>query len=429
MNGDTAAASRRASCEDGARRRPGEAHDDRADWRGRERRTGLQPPVRILHVLTRLVRGGADENTLYTVGGLDPRRYIVSLAVGADSDPAMLAELAPSQLHRCRWLVRDPNPVKDVAALLELAILIRRGRYQIVHTHTAKAGFLGRLAAAMVGHPIIIHTVHGVTFPASLPAPLRLFYASLERVAGRFTNQFVTVGEDVRRTYVRAGIGRPEAYETIYSGMLLDDFIEAGRMPEGDRTSLRRELGYGPEHQVAVMIARLEERKGHVYLFQAVARLKPAHPSFRVLVIGEGRLRRKLEEQVRAMGLENVVTFLGYRTDVARILAAADLSVLTSLWEGLPRVLVQSAAAGRPIVTFDVEGAWEVVRDGENGYIVPTRDVDALTARLDQLLANRERARALGRAGPERVCEDWTVETMLERLDHLYQRWIGSKAA
>ncbi len=400
-----------------------------ASFPGAERRTGELPPARMLHVITRLVRGGADENTLYTVRGLDPRRYVVDLVVGADSDPELVRSLDAARVRVLPQLVRDPNPLLDLVALVRLASWIRRERYQIVHTHTAKAGFLGRLAAALAGTPVVIHTVHGVTFPRHAPAPLRGFYLALERIAGRFTHQFIAVGEDMRRQYVEAGVGAPEAYETIYSGMPLDDYLEAGRMTAEERWRLRAQLGYGPDHQLVVMAARLEARKGHRYLFEAVERVRARHPRLRVLILGDGPLRETLEADVGARGLAGVVHFFGHRTDLARVLAAADVSVLTSLWEGLPRVLVQSAAAGKPIVTFDVEGAWEVVRDGENGYVVPSRDVARFAERLEALLADRERARALGEAGPARVGADWRVETMVERLDDVYRRWIGERAA
>jgi glycosyltransferase involved in cell wall biosynthesis len=396
---------------------------------GIERRQGSQPPIRMLHIITRLIRGGADENTLYTVRGLDKRRYVVDLAVGAGSELSELEPLEDVGVHYVAQLVRDPHPIKDVVALLRLAALIRRGRYQIVHTHTAKAGFLGRLAAAMVGSPTIIHTVHGVTFHAHLSRPQRWFYLGLERIAARFTHQFVAVGEDVRSTYVRSGIGSAPSYETIYSGMPLREYLDAGEMTTAERTILRSELGFSPQHRVVVMAARLEPRKGHTYLFEAVQRLKPHHPELRVLILGEGGIRTQLEAQCRVLQIDDCVHFLGHRHDLPRILAAADISVLTSLWEGLPRVLVQSAAVGRPILTFDVEGAWEVVRDGQNGFVVPSRDVDAFVNRLDTLLRERERAEALGNAGRAHVSDRWTVETMLDRLDDLYQRWTFRKAA
>lgn len=394
-----------------------------------DRRRGLHPPVRMLHIITRLIRGGADENTLYTVKGLDPRRYRVDLVVGRGSDLELLGGLDGVGVHVLEELTRDPHPLRDVAALLRLTRIIRRGGYQIVHTHTAKAGFLGRLAAALAGTPIIVHTVHGVTFPQHVRQPLRMFYLLLERVAGRFTHQFVTVGEDMRSLYIKAGIGDPQAYETIYSGMPLQDFVEASQVEAPERDRLRAALGFAPEHQLVVMAARLEARKGHGYLFEAVARVRFRHPGMRVLVLGDGPLRAVLEQRTRELGIADVVTFLGHRTDIARLLAAADVSVLTSLWEGLPRVLVQSAAAGKPILTFDVEGAWEVVRDGENGFIVPSRDIDALSTRLDQLLADRDLAAAMGAAGPARVGSEWAVETMVDRLDHMYQKLTTERAA
>ena len=403
--------------------------EGRAGAPAADRRRGSHPPVRMLHVITRLIRGGADENTLYTVRGLDKRRYHVDLAVGDGSELAAFGPLEGVGVHVIRELVRDPHPCKDLVALLRLAALMRRGRYQIVHTHTAKAGFLGRLAAAMAGSPIIVHTVHGVTFHDQIPRAQRLFYLALERIAARFTHQFVSVGEDVKNIYLRSGIGEPRAYETIYSGMPLDEYLDAGRMSEAERARVRESLGLAPQHRVVAMAARLEPRKGHQYLLQAVQRLAPRHPELRVLLLGDGAIRQELEWQARALGIEHVVRFLGHRTDLARVLAASDVSVLTSLWEGLPRVLVQSAACGRPILTFDVEGAWEVVREGRNGFIVPSKDVDAFSARLEALLEDREHARELGEAGREQVSGQWTVETMLDRLDRMYQRLTDARAA
>ena len=394
-----------------------------------DRRKGEQPPIRMLHVITRMVRGGADENTLYTVRGLDPRRYAVDLVIGAGSEPECLAGLDPARIVHMPELVRDPHPIKDVIALLRLASVVRRGGYQIVHTHTAKAGFLGRLAAALAGTPVIIHTVHGVTFHDHLPRWQRWFYLTLERIAARFTHQFVTVGEDVKAIYLRHGIGEPEAYETIYSCMPLDEYLEAGDMSDLERARVRQELGLESRHQVVAMAARLEARKGHAYLFEAVSRLRPRHPDLRVLILGDGADRASLERQVKELGLGDIVRFLGHRLDLPRVLAASDISVLTSLWEGLPRVLVQSAAAGKPILTFDVEGAWEVVRDGQNGFIVPTRDVTAFAERLEQMLRDRSRSHAMGRSGRARVSQEWTVETMLDRLDLLYRRFTSDRAA
>ena len=394
-----------------------------------ERRTGAQPPIRMLHVITRMIRGGADENTLATVTGLDPRRYAVDLVVGAGSETDLVERLDGVGVYVMPQLVRDPDPLSDLRALFALARLIRRNRYQVVHTHTAKGGFLGRIASALAGTPIIIHTVHGVTFHEHLSPPARLFYVALERIAARFTHQFVAVGEDVRDIYVRSGIGDASAYETIYSGMPLDEYFEAGRMPATERETLRAGLGLEPGHQAVAMVARLEARKGHTYLFDAVRRVRERHPEMRVLLVGDGALRPELEAQCKSLGIDDVVRFLGHRTDVPQVLAASDISVLTSLWEGLPRVLVQAAATGKPILTFDVEGAWEVVRDGRNGFIVQSRDVDAFSRRLEELLSDRERARRLGAAGRDQIGDQWTIETMLDRLDRLYQRLASRSAA
>ena len=166
-----------------------------------------------------------------------------------------------------------------------------------------------------------------------------------------------------------------------------------------------------------------EHVQGQRVLNQPAGHLEPDESLF------SAALRETLEQQVLDLGLSDVVRFLGHRNDVARLLAASDISVLTSLWEGLPRVLVQAAATGKPIVTFDVEGAWEVVRDGRNGFIVQSRDVDSFSQRLETLLADRDNARRLGQAGREQIGSQWTIETMLDRLDRLYQRLASRSAA
>ncbi len=377
-------------------------------------------PARVLHVITRLIRGGADENTAITVERMDPARWDSWILAGRGSETSGFAPRIRERTRVLPELVRDPDPMRDLVALAKLTRLLARERWDLVHTHTAKAGFLGRIAARAARVPHVVHTLHGVTFHEHVPAPVRRFYVLLERLAARRCDVLVTVGEDVKRKYLAEGIGRPEQYVTIASGMDTAPFHAARAQPAANRDPVRAELGLGPQDVAVGMVSRLEPRKGWTYLLDAASRLAADFPAMRIVVVGEGAQRAGLEDAVRGRGLAGRVVFAGYREDVARVVAAFDVAVLTSLWEGLPRVLVQYALMEKPIVTFDVEGAREVVEEGRTGWVVPSRDVDALVARLRPLLGDADLRAACGRRGRERVGSRWDADRMIARLEELY---------
>jgi len=381
--------------------------------------------TRVLHVITRLIRGGADENTVFTVEGMDPDRYEAFILAGRGSEPEGFSPLIQACTTILPELVRDPHPLHDLVALWKLTRMMRRGRYDIVHTHTAKAGFLGRLAARWARVPHVVHTLHGVTFHDHVHPLVRAFYVWLERVAAPCCDVLISVGEDVKRKYLDEAIGRSDQYVTIPSGMDTAPFREAREHPECGRVPVRAQFGFTDDDVVVGMVSRLEPRKGYRFLFEAIARLAPDFPHLRALVVGEGDERRELERLASSRGIADRVRFAGYRADVAGAIAAFDVAVLTSLWEGLPRVLVQYSLLERPIVTFEVEGSREVVEDGASGYVVPLRDVDALVDRLRRLAANAELRAEFGRRARERVEGRWDVEIMVRRIAEVYEE-VGS---
>jgi glycosyltransferase involved in cell wall biosynthesis len=377
--------------------------------------------VRVLHIITRLIRGGADENTVFTVEGMEESRYDSEIVAGRGSEVNGFSPRIQACTRVLPELVRDPNPVLDVIALLALVRIIRRGRYDIVHTHTAKGGFLGRLAARMAGVPHVVHTLHGVTFHEHVSRPVRWIYVLLERLAARYCDVLITVGEDVKQRYLDEAIGSREQYVTIPSGMDTEPFEEARRDPSGHRLAVRREFGFTDEDLVIGMVSRLEPRKGYHFLVEAMRRLAPDFPHLKLLIVGEGRQHGELEHLVRNLSLADRVVFAGYREDVARAISAFDIATLTSLWEGLPRVLVQYSLLEKPIVTFEVEGAREVVEDGVNGYVVPLKDVEALVDRLRRLVADAAARTDFGRLSREKVLGRWDVERMVERIEAVYR--------
>jgi glycosyltransferase involved in cell wall biosynthesis len=377
--------------------------------------------LKVLHVHTRMIRGGADENTLFTVNGLDPRRFQVTLAVGGGSEPTMLGKIEPHvEVIEIPELVREISPQKDAAAFARLRRHMRQGRYDIVHTHTAKGGILGRLAARSARIPIIVHTLHGSTFHGALHPLQYGLYWLLEKVTASFTDRIISVGEDLKDRYVRAGISSAERYDVIRSGMDLTQFWEAAAMDAGKRAEVRRSLGVPAEAPLVGKVARLEERKGYRYFLDMAERVLQRVPDAHFVGVGAGEQLEFLGTEAARRGLASRVHFPGFRQDIADVLACLDVLVLSSLWEGLPRVLVQAAACGVPAVTFDIEGAREVVKEGVNGFVVPSKDVGQLADRVASLLADPARARAMGVAGSGLVHQGWTVESMVRDISAVY---------
>ncbi len=377
--------------------------------------------VRVLHVITRLIRGGADENTVYTVEMMDPERYETDLLAGYGSEVSGFSDVVRNRTTIMRDLVRAPHAIRDFVALYKMIRLMRNGRYDIVHTHTAKAGFLGRIAARLAGVPHVVHTLHGVTFHDHIHPVVRRLYVWLEKIAAPFCDVMISVGEDVKRKYIAEAIGRRDQYVTIPSGMNTQPFREARENPDVSRDPRRREHGFSDDDLVVGMVSRLESRKGYRYLFEAIERLAPQHPNLKVLVVGEGNQRAELEAMAVSKGLAGRIVFAGYRADVAETIAVFDVAVLTSLWEGLPRVLVQYSLLEKPIVTFEVEGSREIVEDGANGFVVGLKDVDALVDRLDRVLSDPVMREEFGRISRRRVEGRWDVELMVDRITHVYE--------
>jgi glycosyltransferase involved in cell wall biosynthesis len=385
--------------------------------------------VRVLHIITRLISGGADENTIFSVEGLDHSRYEVHLAAGEPSEPDIIAKLRRTQFLRIPHLQRELRPRKDFLALRETLSLIGKGRYQLVHTHEAKAGIIGRIAARWCRVPLIVHTLHGITFHRHLPPATRMLYLSLERLVGRWTHLFLCVGDDLRSTYIRSRVADPERFVVVRSGFDLCPFRQAARERSLHRRALRERLGIPANAKIVGTAARLEPRKGVQFLLQAAAQLANEHPDVHFAVAGRGEYRGWLQRQATELGIGDRVHFLGHVEDIHAYLAGLDLFVLSSLWEGLPRAVVQARAVGLPVVGFDVEGMREVVRDGRNGFVVPSKDVVALAASIDRLLRDPELADRLSRYDDAEYLRQWDKDQMVARIQELYDQILSDGAS
>jgi len=384
-----------------------------------ERRNG---PYRVLHIITRLIRGGADSTVLDLIANLDHDRFQIDLMVGGQSELERIR--VPKDVNSLIFipsLVREINPLYDIPALRSIRRTIKERQYDIVHTHTAKAGFLGRLAARLAHTPYVIHHLHGTTFPPTSLWASRQFYILLERLAARWAHKIIPVGNDLVESYLAHGIGCAEQYRIIHHPADLDSFLEARKLTEVDLAKVRQSLGVRPDDVVVGKVARLEKRKGFDYYIEAAKLIAPRYPDVKFLIVGEGDQRRELETQVDNSHLNGQVIFTGYRNDIAQVMATFDIFAFTSLWEGLPKVMIQSAALGKPIVTFAVEGAKEMVDEGETGYIVPSRDVAALAERVDLLCSRPALRQQMSASMLERfAAEQWSLDGAVARITELY---------
>jgi glycosyltransferase involved in cell wall biosynthesis len=381
-------------------------------------------PVRVIHVITRLIVGGAQENPLATVLGLreDPE-FQATLIAGPTTGPegSLEPEVAgvPGLLVRLPALVRPIHPWLDVRAWAALTAHFREQKPQLVHTHSGKAGILGRLAARRAGVPWVVHTIHGPSFGPFQNAFTNRILRAAERRAGRVTHAFVVVADAMTRQYLAAGIGRPDQYTRVFSGFDLGPFLRAATNP-----CLRPQLGFAPGDVVVGKVARLFALKGHDDLFAAAPELVRRCPSMRFLLVGDGPWRGRFERQARAAGLADRFVFAGLiePVRVADYFGAMDILVHLSRREGLPRALPQALAAAKPVVACDCDGANEVCLDGRTGYLLPAGDRPSLVDRLLRLATDPPLRERLGRAGQDFVRERFSTRRMVEDTAALYRR-------
>ncbi len=384
--------------------------------------------MKICHVITRMIVGGAQENTLYTVRGHLEHGHdttlVTGLTVGPEGkllDKVRIPELRVIHLPALR---RQINPYHDYQAYRQLKRLFRDGRYEIVHTHSSKAGVIGRIAAAHARVPVIAHTIHGPSFHPYQSRWLNRVYIGLERLAARHGHRSYTVADAMRDAYLQAGIGRREEYKTVYSGMELEPYLNAAKDQD-----LANQLGLNLAQPVVGKVARLFELKGYEYLMAAAPAILQAVPATQFLIVGDGNLQERLKRQVREMGMASRFIFAGLVEPPAihRYTALMDILIHLSLREGLPRSVVQGLAAGKPAVGFALDGTPEVILDGRTGYLCPPRDATAVAAAVIRLLKNPEQAREMGANGRELVRTRWDWRTMVATLEDDYRQLLESR--
>jgi len=377
----------------------------------------------VCHVITRLILGGAQENTLLTVRGLkeDPdweATLVTGPALGPEGDlfdDAAKFGVEPVVIDSLR---RAINPWRDLLAFYKLYRHFKSNDYDIVHTHSSKAGILGRWAAYLAGVPEINHTIHGLPFHQFQPWYEFWLYSFLEKYTSFITDKIFTVCDRMTEQAREVGVEPKQGYKTVYSGMELDEFLEVPAPGSLEARAVRVELGFEEDDFVIGKIARLFHLKGHKYCLPAFARVVEKHPEARLLLVGDGILKEKLEKQARELGVREQIVFTGlvpYR-EIPRMLTAMDCLVHASLREGLPRVIPQAQAAGRPAISYSVDGAPEAIDDGRTGFLVEPEAVDELAEKIELLIEEPQRRKEIAKAAREWVVPRFDWRHMVEEI-------------
>ena len=378
--------------------------------------------MKIVHIITRLVVGGAQENTLLSCEGQHARGHEVTLITGPGEGPeGTLIERARAGGYRVETIEnmkRAILPVKDWRTYGALVDRLRELKPDVVHTHSSKAGILGRHAARAANVPAVVHTIHGLAFTASTRRIVNWAYKVLERKAAPLTTRIVCVADAMRDQSLAAGVGTPQQYVTVYSGMETEAFIN----PPLPREDVRAGLGLQPHHIVVGTIARLFHLKGHDDLLDAAPKLCAEFPDLRFLWIGDGILRDDFERRMTTMNLSDrfILTGLVPPTKIPELTNAMDVLAHPSRREGLARALPQGQLAGCPVVTYDIDGNREGLIDGETGYLVKPFDQPEFAARIGALVRDAPLRRSMGEQGRAFALGRFGADVMVEALRRVY---------
>ncbi len=372
----------------------------------------------VCHVITKLELGGAQEVAMRVVSNLDRRRFRPVLIAG---DGGLLTGEAHAlegvEVRLIPSLLREIRPLQDLRALWELVATFRRLRPKIVHTHSSKAGILGRLAAWLAGVPCILHTIHGYGVTPAQPFWLQRGLIALEWVVGRVTTHWIAVSQADRRQGIEWGLFTASKVSVVRPG--IDPAAFAGRIDVTERDRLRAMLGVGPDQLLVGTVSCLKPQKAPEDFIRVAALVCQRVPAAKCVLVGDGAMRPQIEAMLEAQGLRERVTLLGWRRDVASLLKAFDVFVLTSRWEGLPCAILEARASRIPIVATRVGGAAEAIVEGIQGTLCPAGDVRAMAGRVCQILGD-ERLRADLRNGLQELPEEFTIQETVKQYQSLY---------
>jgi len=392
--------------------------------------------IKVLHIITRVDKGGSAQNTYLTLLGLKRKSFQPSLISGLSLESEMKHEEFKAkekdiqslksegiEFIQCSSLVRRTNIIKDFVAFLNIWRIIKKKCPLIVHTHSSKAGLLGRLAAKLAGIPIIVHTPHGHVFFGYFGPLQTKVYINLEKLASRITDKIVALTNREKEDHIVFKIADENKFVVICSGVELNKYNE---LPFNENQNFKKELGIQENSLIVGTAGRLVPVKGLEFLIEAAKHIIPKYPDTLFMFTGDGYLRQDLEKKAFNLGIKENIIFLGWRDDAAKILSIYDVFVLPSLNEGMGRVLIEAMALGKPIVASDIGGIPDLVTHGKNGFLVPPRNPKELAKHIQILIEDKAKREKMGSAG-KKMALNFSAENMVKKIEKLYEELLMQK--
>ncbi len=377
-------------------------------------------PVSVLHIITRMIVGGAQENTMFTASLLNRNSFKVDLITGPQTGPegSLLEESIDRGINLIIMpeLVREINPLKDIRAFFKLYRFISKGKYQIVHTHSSKAGILGRLAAYLAKTPIIIHTIHGWSFHNRMPSLKKKIYIFLERWIASFTKVMIVVTSKDKAKGLSEKISFPDKYLLIRSAIPLDDFI----YKTSDRQKVRKGYKIPLHSPVLGNVGRFSSQKNPLEWIKIAGIIARKVPNCYFLLVGDGPLYGQVMRQCQEEKILDRTRFTGLQRNVSKFMSAMDVFLMTSLWEGLPRVIPEAMSIGLPIVAYCVDGIEEVIEHGKTGYLSSPGNIEESAQFCISLLENPILQKQIMKNSQTFLASEFNLKTMICQLENLY---------
>ncbi len=381
--------------------------------------TSKKNPIKILHIHVLPVITGSGINTFLTMNGLK-QKYHMEMACATGGPLNDLVEQHGIPVRRINNFVSEVSLFKDLHALWQVYRLLRREKYDLIHTHNSKGSFIGRLAAKLAGGPPLVYTAHGYAFHENERWFRRIFFFALEKIAKNWSARVICISQPLVDLWVQRNLAPREKIRKIYSGIDICEFAQ-----EDKRELVRQELGLQPNNIAIGQVSKLWEGKGHEDIITACPRIFEKVPNAKVFFIGNGPIRNKLNEIVLKNNLQDRIIFLGHHDDIPRITSALDIAVLASHYEGMGRVILEAMAAGLPVVATRVGGIPDLVVEQETGLLVDSQSPEQLAQAIISLAHDPELRDSMGSRGRQRVDSRFSAATMVEQIDQVYQEVLA----
>ena len=380
----------------------------------------MKSKIKILHVITHLPIGGAQDNTLYTVELLDKEKYDISLCCNLDGELVERAKKVEAvKLFDIPFLGREVSPYRDIRAFLSLYKLFKEEDFTIIHTHSSKAGLLARLAAVLNKTPIVIHTIHGFAFNDFMNGLKKNFFIYLEKLLAKWTDVLITVSNLNKKKIIDLNIAHENKIKNIYSGIDLSLFTNKRN------DEFRKELNLENDHLLLGSVGRLSNQKDPITMIEAFGIISKPFPNAHLALVGDGELKGKILEKIDQLKLNDRIHLTGNKNNPWSVYHSMDLFIMSSIYEGLGRSITEALSCGVPVVCTDVEGVPEIVRDNITGILVRPKDSNKLADAIIRTLNDMETAKKMAEEGRRFVNDNFDVNKMVHDIDSLYNTLLS----